>query len=133
MLTAGQITETDQLARYLVGSSCPESAAADYWQAIEKLGGELDAHHRQVWERMMQSALLLRCVDAGLALTSPSSAIRKRIFVMFCILETEPSLALHFLPMERGLLYLPVATWHGVRAVFAAFVGLLLVKVWRLT
>lgn len=133
MLTAKQIDEANCLSLFLVGSPCPQDAAVAYWQAIEKLGGELDTDNRLAWERMMKSALLLRCVDAGLALTSPTSTLRKRIFVMFCILETEPEMAIYFLPRQRGFIYLPVVAWHGVRAILAAVLGIALVKMWELT
>lgn len=132
MLNVEQHRETDCLSLYLIGRSCPERAALAYWEAVDRLDCTLKHRDAKVWRYMMRSTLILRCVDAGLALLYPASSIRKRIYVMFCVLETESSFASDFLPVQRSCAYFMIIVFRGVRAVFAAMVGLFLVKVWKL-
>lgn len=132
MLSKEQQQEAQRLSQYLVGESAPPQAVVDYWSAIDRLQCGLTEQERYVWARMMQSQIILRSVDAGLALLRPASELRKRIFIMLAILETEPALADRFLPIDRSPTYLVVIGWKGVRAVLSALVGLILVKLWRL-
>lgn len=132
MLTETQRKEADALSRYLVGMTAPSPATADYWRAVDTLRADLDEQQREVWERMVSNMFILRCVDAGLALTFPSSPLRKRIFIMLAVLETEPSLADRFLPRDRSPFHILLIGLRGLRAVLCAVAGVLLVKWWRL-
>lgn len=132
MLTERQISEADRLSKYLLGSAAPHAARQAYWKAVERLGCEMNGAESRAWERMMRSSFLLRCVDAGFALLRPASVLRKRIFIMLAVLETEPSLADHFLPQEHSGFFLVRVMLRMVRAVVCAMIGILLVKMWRL-
>ncbi len=132
MLTEKQTSEANRLSKYLVGSTAPHAAQQAYWKAVDRLGCEMDGVECRAWERMMRSSFLLRCVDAGLALLRPASVLSKRIFIMLAVLETEPSLADHFLPQERSGFFLVRVMLRMVRAVVCAVIGILLVKMWRL-
>jgi hypothetical protein len=132
MLTEKQTSEADRLSKYLVGSAASHGAQQAYWKAVERLGCEMDRAESRAWERMMRSSFLLRCVDAGLALLRPASVLRKRIFIMLAVLETEPSLSDHFLPQERSGFFLVLVILRIVRAVVCSMIGILLVKMWRL-
>jgi hypothetical protein len=132
-LTPQQRKEADRLARYLAGAAASDSVARDYWRAVDRLGAGPDGNGQRIWQRMMSSPLLLRMVDSGLALTAPASDLRKRIFIMVAILETEPSLADRFLPRDRPPLYLMAVGLIALRAVLCAVAGVILVKWWRLT
>jgi hypothetical protein len=132
MLTEKQTSEADRLSKYLVGSAAPQAARQAYWKAVERLGCEMNGAESRAWERMMRSSFLLRCVDAGLALLRPASLLRKRVFIMLAVLETEPGLADHFLPQDRPRFFLIRVTLRMVRAVSCAVIGVCLVKMWRL-
>lgn len=127
-LSEEQIWEADRLAHYLIGTGCPPQAAVDYFRAIDAHGAELTQSEAKAWGSMLRSRLLLRSIDAGLALTSPASILRKRIFIMLCILETEPSLADQFLPRDRPWTFVFVIGVRSIRAVMAAIFGIFLVK-----
>jgi len=129
VLTADQLAEAERLSRYLIGNPCSMSDAADYFEAVSVHGATLNAQQQRLWKRMMRSGLLLRTVDAGLALTAPSSMVRKRIFIMFCILETSPRHVDNFLPIDRSPFYIMAIGLRAVRAVIAAVFGVAVVKV----
>ncbi|MCF8258042.1 MAG: hypothetical protein K9J06_10825 [Flavobacteriales bacterium] len=50
---------------------------------------------------------------------------------MMCILETEPSFVHHFLPCDRSRFHVLTIGIRSVRAVAAAFAGVLLTKILR--
>ncbi len=124
--------EADALSRYLVGAPVSDEVKEQYWRALEHHGADYNDRERRVWRYMVSGQMTMRCVDAGLALTAPTSTLRKRIFIMLAILETEPSYADHFLPQDRPVLYIVPMVLAGMRAVACAVVGLFLVKWWRL-
>jgi len=124
--------EADALSRYLVGTPVSDEVKEQYWRALEHIGADHNDRESKVWRYMLSGQAVMRCVDAGLALASPTSALRKRIFIMLAILETEPSHADHFLPQERPVWYIVPVVLAGMRAVACAVVGFMLVKWWRL-
>ncbi len=68
-------------------------------------------------------------LDAGSALLSPHCELRRRLYLMFAILETQPGFADDFLPQQRSPLYILVIGWIGIRSILRAAVGVVLVKV----
>jgi len=94
------------------------------------LDATLDEQQMLIWKRMLQSAFVMCSLDGGLALLHPTSALRKRIFIMISLLETEPALAHHFLPQNRGIGYLLWLMVKMVWAILTAIVGVVLVKLW---
>jgi len=124
-----QRVEADRLSRYLIGADCNEMDARDYFEALRFHAPGLSPRQQRLWNLMMRSGTMLRIADAGLALTSPSSPVRKRIFIMFSILETSARFTDYFLPVERSRIYILNIGFLAVRAVLAGVVGVVLVKV----
>jgi hypothetical protein len=67
-------------------------------------------------------------IDAGLALFRPHAELRRRLFIMFALLESIPEYTDYFLPEERSGLYIFVVMWCGIRAACRAACGALLIK-----
>jgi hypothetical protein len=124
--------EADALAYYLIDAECPAASSVDYERALIAHGAKLLPREQKVWLLMVRYPLFMRCIDAALALQSPSSTIRKRIFIMLCMLETEPGLCHHFLPVNRPPGHVFFVGLRGFRAVMAAIAGLLMLRIYRL-
>jgi hypothetical protein len=121
--------EAQVLSKYLVGQPCSEVMVKHYAGAVSKLYATLTDTEQKTWDRMLRSRLYLKVVDSGLAIVSPQSALRKRIFIMLALLEASPDFTAYFLPQERSIFYLiPLGLRTGMSAIYLA-AGVLLVKV----
>lgn len=72
---------------------------------------------------------LLRIVDSGAAIVKPQSEIRKRLYMMFAILEASSEYHDLFLPKKRNGAYVVVIGLTGFAAVIRALIGIFVVKV----
>lgn len=121
--------EADRLSRYLIGRSCPEEIENRYRDAVHKLNATLNPVEQKIWNRMMASGIYLKLVDSGLAVASPQSPLRKRIFIMLALLETNTNFTEFFLPQPRNLFYLvPLGFRTGLSALYL-IAGMIVVKV----
>jgi len=71
----------------------------------------------------------IRLLDAGLAVTRPHAELRRRLYVIFALLEADTHYTQYFLARRRGPLYLLRVGTIGIAAMFKALVGIILVKV----
>lgn len=127
-LTDAQLDEAQRLSKYLTGRRCSMEDAADYFKAVKTHGAILDATQKRLWRLMMRSSFVLRIVDAAFVFTSPASVIRKRIFIMFCVLETSSQFSDIFLPVNRPRIYMLTVALRAFRAVLACVAGVVFVK-----
>lgn len=68
-------------------------------------------------------------LDGGLALLYPHAELRRRLYLMFAILEAMPEYTRYFLPQKRNVLYSLSVDMVGIRAAIKALLGAILVKV----
>lgn len=68
-------------------------------------------------------------LDAGAALLHPDAEIRRRLYVMFATLEANTDYWDEFLPKKRSPLYLFTVAGAGIRGVYRAIAGIILIKV----
>ena len=100
MISKPIVHEAQVLSRYLTGKEIPERAVGLYTDALSKLGLlDLGPEGNRLWKRMMQYPYIIGPIDSALALDQPHSPVRKRIYVMLAILETQPELSALFLPV----------------------------------
>jgi len=94
--------ECDALARHLVGRPCPDDVAARYERAVRDLDLRLSPWEQAVWSAACRFQPLLACLDAGVALWDREGMVRRRLLVMFALLEATPDHADRFLFAPRG-------------------------------
>ncbi len=114
--------------RYILKKQPDDSCLALYEQAMEKLHISLDKDDEKILHFIRQHPWSVGMFDAGLAFVNPYSQIRRKIFVMLAILETQPQYALLFLPRKRRIFYLAYIFFVGCRAASKAVLGAFLVK-----
>jgi len=95
--------ECDALARYLVGRPCPADVADRYMRAVNELNLALSSVESAIWNTACAFGPLLACLDAGVALWNRNGAIRRRLLVMFALLEATPENTDRFLFSPRGV------------------------------
>lgn len=95
--------ECDALARYLVGRPCPADVADRYMRAVNELNLAFSPVEAAIWNTACALGPLLACLDAGVALWNRNGAIRRRLLVMFALLEATPENTDRFLFSPRGV------------------------------
>jgi len=95
--------ECNALARHLVGRPCPPDVAGRYTRAVTELGLSLTPVERVLWNASCGFRPLLACLDAGVALWNRNGMIRRRLLVMFALLEASPTNADRFLFSGRSV------------------------------
>jgi len=115
--------ECDALSRYLIGRPCPVDVADRYLRALDELDLALSPVEHGVWNAACAFRPLLACLDAGVALWHRDGAIRRRLLVMFALLEASPAHADRFLFARRGVTAHAVALLRFFLAPFAMLLG----------
>ena len=127
-MTATFDNEPDRLSNYLVGRTCTPEIKEGFADAVAKLDIQFTPKQEKLYKSMMGSTFTLRAIDGGLAFVNPHSVIRKRIFIMLCLLEASTENTDKFLPVKRNWLhffYIGLLTAYGF---FTALIGILIIK-----
>ena len=119
--------EARQFGAYLVGIEPPEELVHRYLQAMSVLDLPVTDKDRRLLRFTNRHRWSIGFVDGALALTRPSSVIRKKLLVLTAILEATPQFADVFLPVPRRWIYGAYVMFIAVRAAFKAAIGILLI------
>ena len=123
-------TTTHQAAiftKYLIGKQPDVQSISLYSQAVAH-GASSNASDLKILAFIQKHPFWIGCVDGGLALVSPHSEVRRRIYIMFAILESQPVFWRSFLPVERNGGYLFFILFTGLRAIIRAIIGIVIIK-----
>ncbi len=125
--------EAEVLAHYLVGVAPPVRAVELYCDVI---GDDAAPSLSERDARLLRFAALHRwsvgLIDSGLSLSGSKSEFRRRMYLLFSILESQPELCDYFLPQDRSVWYIGVIFWQGLIAVLRSVAGLVFIKAMRL-
>lgn len=123
--------EAQRFARYLVGADADERVRAVYARALASTSPALRPRDAALLRFASARRRGLGLLDAGLALTDPNAELRRRLYLMFAILEASPEHHDRFLPVRRGPLFSLVVIAAAARGAVKAALGALLV--WAVT
>jgi hypothetical protein len=121
--------EADVLCMYITGKHANEQTRELYSRAFKIKNLDLSGKEDKIWAKMFKHPYLIPFIDGGLAITNSQNIIRKRIFVMLAIAETQPEYSDSFLGPEPGFRHFFSFIISGVKALFYAVAGVILVKV----
>lgn len=97
-----------------------------------KLAGEITPPLELTEQRILRFALnnkwSIGLLDAGCAFIRPQSELRRRLHLMFAILECSSEYNDLFLPKQRSPFFLLILIFNGVAAIVKALVGSLILK-----
>ena len=122
-------TEAIILGRYLVGTRPSGKVLALYAQAITAKPGMLTVRDKKLLAYMQKHPRAVGLVDAGLSLLDTNSEIRRRIHLIFSILESMPEYHEHFLSRHHSRWYIFVIAGKGVWGVAKTVIGSAFIKV----
>jgi len=117
--------------RYLCGKNPSPKSLELYHAAITVHKIEFSEKENRLHNISLRFPFLISFIDGGLALTNPLSLYRKNIYIILCILETQPE----FFPLlssssvqnkSNGFLSF---IFNGTRAAFTGVFGFILVKI----
>ena len=115
--------EAEIIAQYLVGRPASLGARESYERALQNIPVIFTEKQKLQWDACMKNSWLLPHVDAWLALTQPDHPIRKKIFIMLGVLETQADYSDLFLPSTTPFFQLLVIFCRGMWAVTKIITG----------
>jgi hypothetical protein len=121
--------EAEIFGQYLLKRAPGEAAKTLYSQAISSTSVTIEINDQKLLRFVLHNTWSIGLVDSGLALLNPGSEVRRRLYMLFCILESSPEHHDLFLPKHRNSFYLLAVLFSGFHAVIKAIVGSVLVKI----
>jgi hypothetical protein len=128
------LTETNReaiiLENYLSSASPSMILVQRYNDAILNTSSTLtiSISDRRLLLFIQKKPSFLGFIDSGLAILNPYSEVRRRIYIMFSLLESSVDHTNEFLPVKRKRIYLLTVLFSGFSAICKALVGILLIK-----
>ncbi|MEQ1665542.1 MAG: hypothetical protein ABL927_09230 [Bdellovibrionales bacterium] len=86
------------LSRHLLGVSPSPVALQLYCEYVKNKTKILSPAESRLWALVLKFPILISIVDSGLQVVDHYHPIRHRIYIMSCILESQPELSHYFLP-----------------------------------
>ena len=90
---------------------------------------DVSAHDKKLLAVVTKHPRLLPYIDGGIALSNPDSELRRRLYVMFAVLESTPDYWQYFLPVKRSDWYILAVAGSGIRSAWRGVIGYCVVKV----
>jgi hypothetical protein len=122
--------QPDIYFRYLSGKN-PDAGLVELYQAaVAQHTLEFTEKENRLHQLSLRFPFLISFIDGGLALTQPLSLYRKNIYIILCILETQPA----YFPLlsssmnEKKQQSFISFFLHGIRSVITGLFGVILVK-----
>ena len=116
------------LGRYLISETPHKDALTLYQKALAANPGQADKRDEQLLAFIHRHPRSLSLIDAGLSLVHPDSEVRRRIHLMFSILESVPAHCRHFMSVDRPPAYLFVLLYVGITGALKTLAGTVLVR-----
>jgi hypothetical protein len=121
--------QSEIISRYIIRRSPSELAVDLYHHATSDDLASVSLADKKLLRFVFTYPFLIGAVDGALAWVKPHSEVRRRIYLMFSILETQPEYAQLFLSQKRSPFYWLYMALVGMSAAIKLLIGLILVKV----
>lgn len=119
-----QTTEEAKIfGAYIVGAIPSQDIITRYIHIATSSPPPLTTQDKAIISFIYRHPGLLGAIDAYAAFFRPESEIRRRLFIMFAVLEATPEYADKFLPKDRGFLSFLTIFGVSLRAFFRLVMG----------
>ena len=118
-----RIGEADMIVRYLTGRTASPRVRESYGRALQNIPVVFNERQNLQWNRCMKYPWMLPHVDAWLTLTHPDHPIRKKIFIMLGVLETQAEYSDLFLPSAASYFQPLIIACRGLWALVKIITG----------
>lgn len=124
--------EATIIARYFQIDTVDKQSIQLYESIINSSAGALSTKEHKLVALAFRRPWIIPYLDAALALKSPNVELRRRLYIMFAILESHPQYSQQFLSQHHSPLYVVNIACIGLRSVIKAAVGLMILTGARL-
>lgn len=121
--------EGHDFGNYIVKQPVSGELVALYCKAIESSNIKVPQSDEKLLRFTRRRPWSIGLIDAGLVLYRPDSEVRRRLFIMFSILETSPAHYKKFLLETHRPFFVITLLYSGGRAVLKGMLGTVLVRV----
>lgn len=128
-LDSSVVREGRLIANYLLQMTPSFDVLVRYARATNASSFQLTQDEQRLWKIVERFPSTLRMIDGALAIISPHSNIRRKIYTMLAILEASPEYCEYFLPKPLTPLRFLGMIGVGLRAGLATIFGLIFLKV----
>lgn len=118
--------EVTVFCHYLIGRSPSPLVKELYFKAIKTSPEPATLKEKNILAFAIKNKWSLPLLDAGSAILKPESELRKRLYILFAILESMPDHSDLFLAKSRSPFYLITIFFVGIRASLRAILGTIL-------
>ena len=123
------VSEAELFGRYLLGERPVQDAVTLYVRAAATLFGQAAHDDDPVLRFVLRHPWSLTMLESALALRDPEAPLRRRLLVMFAIIEVQPRYSDRFMAFDHRLIdVLRVAIRLGLNGM-AALAGLVLLPI----
>ena len=130
MSAAATTMQVEKLVQYILHRPVENSKIYELYDAA--ISGNVQAGDKKLLTLAFNHPRLLPFLDAGLVFLRPYSELRRRIYIIFAILESTPEYSNEFMPTKTGFWGNIRIGLVGARAAWRAIVGIVIIKLGRL-
>lgn len=110
---------------YIIGTAINQTAINRYYKAISKLN---ITEEDKLSQKIVNHPWLLPYIDSALSIKNKNHNLKKKLLVMFAIVETMPEYSSCFLAQPRKKIYIFSIIYVGLVAVIKAIFGLVILR-----
>ena len=122
------LREAKVFSRYLIGCNISDVIAERYAAAVTLLTPTSSQKELGIERFAVRFPFWIACLDAAMALRFKEATMRKKILIMFAILETIPEYSNYFLPQKHSLFYIFTIMAVGCRSILRFVFGWILLQ-----
>lgn len=123
------LLQAQVFSNYLVKRSASSHSTKVYKTILQASPAQASSTGVGLLDYALKHPHALPYLDAYLGFFKPTAELRRRVYIMLAVLESEPDYWDYFLPKKRGSLYLMSVGLIGLRSVFRLLAGTIFVKV----
>lgn len=128
MTRQGYDREIAVFARYYLGENVTDAVKERYIQYIKSHPLNISTQDQSIIDFVLQYPGSLKYIDAGLAIIAPHAELRRRLYVMFALIESDKLYVDLFLSQKRSPFYVITIGAIGFMALVKMIIGIILVK-----
>lgn len=118
--------EGEVFGRYILGKEINKKTIEQYVNSFDVSPMEISDKEQILIDKCVNKSWKLPYFDGALSLKNPNHLLKQKLLRMFAILETRPEYADYFLGKDFPKGYIFKIVLIGVRGVFRALVGLII-------
>lgn len=123
------ITEASLFTKYIVGKPSDHFINEQYISGINTLNLAFTGREENMMRMLKKRPFLLPFCDAGLAILSPHCTLRKRILLIFALVETDKNFTTDFINTNDTSFPIIRFVLRGCIGVFKAIFGIIIILV----